>query len=112
LESIFTDPTTSAAYVVLSFFMPVVIMLVKQAGFPHSWNSLIALGIYIATGIGAALLSDIDLTIENIAPLAAVATVVGSAGYSLFWGALGAGDGSAMSLDQRVTSFTSFIKDE
>lgn len=109
METIFTDPTTSAAYLIASFLMPVIVMLIKQSGWPNSVNSIIALVVYVVTGVVAVLLSDVPITVENVAPLAAIAMVVGTAAYNLFWNAIGTGEGAG-SLDARVTSATSVVR--
>jgi hypothetical protein len=104
-------PEQSWPYLILTFFLPPLIALVKQAGFSPQLNAIIAQAVYIVVGIGAAIWSGIPVTVENAVPLIATATVVGSAAYRLIWANIG-DDGSdgAVGLDERITNTTSVVK--
>lgn len=104
------DPLSNPAFIIFSALAPLLIALIKQQGFSNSLNALIALVCYIVVGIAGVLFSGEPLTVENAVPLITIATVVGSAAYNLVWNNLGTGDGSAPSLDDRLTAATSFVK--
>lgn len=104
------DPLSNQAFIIFAAISPLLIALVKQQGFSNQINALIAFGCYIVVGIGGVLFSGLPLTIENAVSLVTVATVVGSAAYSLIWSNIGTGDGTKPSLDERITDATSFVK--
>jgi hypothetical protein len=106
------DPFSNPAYIIFAAVSPLLIALVKQSGLSSQVNALIAFACYVVVGILGMLLSGEALTIENAVPLIAIATVVGSAAYGLIWSNLGAGDAGTMSIDDRLTAATSFIKAE
>jgi hypothetical protein len=103
------DPLTNPAFLLFSFFSPVLIMFLKQSGFAVQVNAMIAQVAYIVIGIAAVLTSGVELSIENAVQMSAVATVVGSAAYNLIWNNLGVTTNED-SLDKRVTAATSFVK--
>jgi hypothetical protein len=100
------DPFTNPAFIIFTGVSPLLIALVKQSGLPSQANAIIALACYIVIGILGVLLSGEPLTIENAVQLITTATVVGSAAYGLIWSNLG-GD---ISIDERLTAATSFVK--
>lgn len=102
----------NSVYLLFLFFCPVLVALVKQSGFSTQVNSLIALVVYVAVGVGAALVSDIPMTKENLGPLAVQAALVGTIAYQLFWSKLGTGSDAnpGPSLDHRITNVTSLVK--
>lgn len=104
------DPLNNPAFLLFAFFSPVLIAVLKQAGFSRQVNAMIAQIAYVVIGVAAVLLSGEPLTLENAVQLSAIATVVGSAAYGLIWNNLGAGDDSQPGFDDRLTAATSIIK--
>jgi hypothetical protein len=100
------DPLTNTAFIIFSGISPLLISFVKQSGLSTQANALIAFACYIVVGILGALLSGEALIIENIVPLITIATVVGSAAYGLIWSNIG----GSVSVDDRITEATSFVK--
>jgi hypothetical protein len=100
------DVSTNTALVIFAAISPLLIAFVKQSGFPRQVNALIALVCYVVVGIAGVLLSGQDLTLENAVNLIATATVVGSTAYQLVWSNIG----GELSLDDRLTTATSFVK--
>jgi len=100
------DPLSNPAFIIFAAVSPLLIALVKQSGLSSQVNSIIAFACYIVVGILGMLMSGESLTIENAVPLIAIATVVGSAAYGLIWSNIG-GD---VSVDDRLTEATSFVK--
>lgn len=101
---------TNPAFVLFAALSPLLISVVKQAGFTRQINALIALLCYIVVGIAGALLSGEELTLENAVTLITLATLVGSAAYNIVWSNLGTSTDGDPSLDDRLTMATSFIK--
>lgn len=105
------DPTTNAAFMIFAAISPLLISFIKQKGFSSQVNALIALICYAVVGVVGAILGGEALTIENAVPLITFAGVIGTAAYNLFWRNLGTGpDGQSPSLEQQLTTATSFIK--
>lgn len=104
------DALSNPAFLIFSSISPLLIAFVKQQGFSRQINALIALACYILVGVAAMIVSGEPLLIENAIPLITVATVVGSAAYSLVWNNLGASDEGDPSLDTQLTNATSLIK--
>lgn len=104
------DVSTNTAFVIFSAVAPLLIAFVKQSGFSRQVNALIALACYIVVGIAGVLVSGESLTIENAVNLIAIATVVGSAAYALIWSNIGASEDGDVSLDEKLTEATSFVK--
>jgi len=104
------DPLTNPAFLVFAFFAPLVISLIKQAGFSTQVNALIAQISYIVIGIAAVLVSGEPITLENAVQLSLVATVVGGAAYNLVWSNLGVTEPGKASLEERLTVATSVVK--
>jgi len=100
------DPFSNPAFLLFSFFSPLLISLLKQAGFSVQVNALIAQVTYIAIGIAAVLVSGEALTMENAVQLSLIATVVGGAAYNLIWSNIG----GEVSIDDRLTRATSIVK--
>lgn len=102
--------TGNPAFIIFVAFSPLLISFLKQKGWSSQVNALIALVCYILVGLAGAVMSGEALTIENAVPLIAVTTLIGTAAYNLIWSNLGVtGDGAA-SIEDRLTSATSFIK--
>ena len=104
------DPLTNPAFLVFAAILPLLIAVIKQAGFPQQVNAIIAFAAYIVVGIAAAVLSDTPLTLENIVPLITIVTVVGTAAYNLVWNNLGKSVPADPGLDAKLTSATSVVK--
>ena len=100
------DPFSNPAFLLFSFFSPLLISLLKQAGFSVQVNALIAQVTYIAIGIAAVLVSGEALTMENAVQFSLIATVVGGAAYNLIWSNIG----GEVSIDGRLTRATSIVK--
>ena len=100
------EATTNTAFVVFAAISPLLISFIKQSGLSTQANALIAFACYIVVGIIGALMSGLPLTAENAVALVTTATVVGSAAYQLIWSNIG-GD---VSVDDRLTEATSFVK--
>ena len=103
-------PEVNPAFIIFAAISPLLIAFVKQSGLSRQINALIALGCYIVVGILGALLSGTPLILENAVALIATATVVGSAAYNLVWSNIGTTTEDDLSLDDRLTMATSFIK--
>lgn len=104
-----TTTIDNPAYLLFLFFSPVLVSVIKQSGFSRQANSFIALGVYVAVGILAALLSGTELTAENLAPLATTAALVGTTAYQLFWSKLGEQE-DGTTIEGRLTQATSLVK--
>jgi hypothetical protein len=104
------DPTQNAAFIIFAAISPLLIAFVKQQGFTSQVNALIALACYFIVGIGGALLAGVPLALENVTQLIAIATIIGTAAYNVVWSNLMVTAEGVLSLDQRLTAATSFIK--
>lgn len=106
------DPITSnPAFILFAALCPLLIAVIKQEGFSAQVNSVIALACYVIVGILGALLSSGPFTLDNVVGLITIATLVGSAAYSLFWSQIGTGQfGVGLSIDHRIQEATSFKK--
>lgn len=99
--------TLDPALIIIGFFMPVLVALIKQADFSQQVNNAIAFAVYIIAAVIWMLLQKIPLTLEAFAQNAAALTVVGLAAYKMFWDAIGTGDSS---IDKTLTSATSIVR--
>lgn len=104
------DVSVNPGFIIFAAISPLLIAFVKQKGLPRQANAIIALLCYIVVGILGAVLSGEELVLENAVNLIAVATVVGSAAYGIVWSNLGANTDGDLSIDDRLTAATSFIK--
>lgn len=104
------DPLTSPAFLLFSFFSPLLISILKQAGFSTQVNAFIAQIVYIVIGIAAVVVSGTPITMENAVQLSLVATVVGGAAYNLIWSNLGVTTEGQASLEEKLTVATSIKK--
>jgi hypothetical protein len=105
------DPLQNPAFLAFAAISPLLIALLKQTGFSPQWNALVAFACYIAVGVCGALASGTPVTLDNAVALITVATLVGSAAYRLVWSKIGTGpDGTAPSLDEKITEATSVVK--
>jgi hypothetical protein len=105
------EAMTNPAFLLFTFLAPVLIALVKQAGWSPQANALVALACYVVVGALGAVMSGEPITLANTAALVATAGVVGTAAYQVVWSNLGTGaDGTKPSLDERLTDATSVVK--
>ena len=104
------DPNLNPALIIFAAISPLLIAFIKQSGFSPQANAVIALACYIVVGILGAVLSGEELTLENAVSLIAIVTVVGTAAYNLVWSNLMVGTDDSPSLDERLTTATSFVK--
>jgi len=86
--------------------IPIVIMLVKQSGFPSRWNALIALAVYaVWAGVSLALglrAVEGDITFEVFLGAFVGAAVTGFVSYQLVFKGLA---------EDRITAATSIVKE-
>jgi len=101
---LFTDPLTNPAYVIFAALIPILVALFKQQGLSPTYNSLIAVIIYIVVGVIGALVSGYAFTLENVVAMIMVGAAVGNAAYTLFWSQI------AGNMELRVMMATSLIK--
>lgn len=94
--------TTDTAVAIIALFAPLIVSIVKQAGWPSSVNGFIAVACYLVFGGIAVVASGQALTIDNFVPLAAIFTTVGTAAYYAFWQHTG--------LESALTVSTSVVK--
>lgn len=85
--------------------IPILIMFVKQSGFPSKWNALLALGVYVVwTGVSLALglrLDEGPITVDSFLSALVGAATTGYISYQLFYKGL---------LEEKITAATSFVK--
>ena len=81
------DPTAFEA--LIAFFVPLVVAVVKQAGYPTAINAVIAIVIYVVFGVLAVVANAKALTLDNIVPAVELFTVVGTSAYYAFWRNIG-----------------------
>lgn len=107
-----TDVTQLGLWPVIAFFIPLIVSIVKQAGFTKQVNATIALLIYVVTGIVYVVVTagPEGYTVDSIIASITTATLVGTAAYNLFWSNLGVSQDGDLSLENRLTMATSFIK--
>jgi hypothetical protein len=73
----------------VALFIPLLIAVVKQSGFPATVNGLIAMAVYIITGVIAVAVSGQTIDLQNILPAIGIFTTGGSVAYLAFWKNLG-----------------------
>lgn len=94
------DPQSIEA--IVAFVAPLVVSLVKQAGWSSSINGLVALGVYVLFGVGAVLSQGQAFTLDNIVPAVTLFTTVGTVAYQAYWKNSG--------LQAAITESTSVVK--
>ena len=104
------EPSQGAAFLIAALILPVVIALVKQAGFTSQINSLIALACYAVFAVVGILVSGIELKYENLVPLTIAAALAGRLAYGMVWSKIGADADGNGSIDERITLKTSLVK--
>jgi heme A synthase len=105
------DVSINPAFVIFAAISPLIIALVKQQKFSTQVNALIAFACYIVFGVLGALTSGLSFTLDNVVAFITVGTLVGTAVYNVVYSNLMTGsDGTADSLDTRLTAATSLLK--
>lgn len=106
------DVTQLGIWPLVSFFIPLLVAVVKQYGFSAQVNSVIALLVYVIAGMLHVVItvSPQGWTVDNLIASVATAVVVGTAAYNLFWTNLGVSRPGVPSLEDRLTLATSFRK--
>jgi hypothetical protein len=106
------DVTQLGIWPIIAFFIPLLVSLVKQAGFTRQVNSIIALVVYVVAGIAYVVVTagPEGWTPDAIIASVTVATLVGTAAYNMFWSNLGTATEDDTSLESRLMTATSFIK--
>jgi hypothetical protein len=94
--------STDTAAAIVAVFAPLLVSLVKQAGWSSTINGFIAVICYFVLGGLAVVVSGQALTIDNFAPLATIFTTVGTAAYYAYWQHTG--------LETALTTSTSIVK--
>ena len=87
---------------VVAFFAPLIVSLIKQAGWSATLNGIVAIAVYVVFGAGAVLSSGQTFTLDNIVPAVALFTTVGTTAYMAFWKNTG--------LQTAITESTSIVK--
>jgi hypothetical protein len=107
-----TDVTQLGLWPIIAFFIPLLVSLVKQAGFTKQVNATIALVVYVVAGIAYVVITagPEGYTVDAIIASITTATIVGTAAYNLFWSNLGVSEDGDTSLEARLMMTTSFIK--
>lgn len=105
------DPTTLGVWPVIAFFIPLLVSLVKQAGWTTQMNAAVAFLVYLVAGAAYVIVTagPAGFTLESIVAAMTVATVVGTAAYNLFWSNLGVRHEGDPSLEERLTAATSIV---
>jgi hypothetical protein len=106
------DVTQIGIWPIIAFCLPLLVSLVKQARLSTQANSVIALLVYIASGIAYVIVTagPDGFTVEEIISSVTVATVVGTAAYNLFWSNLGKESDDSVGVEERLTIATSFLR--
>ena len=94
--------STDTTAAIVAVFAPLLVSLVKQAGWSASVNGFVAVACYLLFGGIAVVVSGQALTIDNFVPLAAIFTTVGTAAYYAYWQHTG--------LEAALTTSTSVVK--
>jgi hypothetical protein len=89
----------------LDVLIPIIVMFVKQSGFPAKWNALLALAVYaiwtaVSLSLGLRAISG-PLTFDSFYPAFIAALSTGYVSYQLFYRGL---------LEDKLTYLTSFVK--
>jgi hypothetical protein len=87
--------------ILLGLFLPLVVAIVKQAGWPAWVNSLAALIVYLVAGFLYLTIRDVPITFDSYIQNAVGVTAVGYVAYKMFWKALG--------IEPPIMQATSFI---
>lgn len=86
---------------IIALFSPLVVALVKQTGLGTVANSVLAIIVYIAFGIGAVIVKGDAITLDTVVPTIVLFGTIGTAAYVAFWRNIG---------DPQVNAATSVIK--
>lgn len=87
---------------VIAFFAPLIVSIVKQAGWPSSVNGIIALVVYAIGGAIAVVAQGQAITLDTVVPTITLFATVGTVAYNAFWQHTG--------LERAVTNSTSIVK--
>jgi hypothetical protein len=106
------DITTLGLWPIIAFFIPILVSLVKQAGFSTQVNATIALVVYVVAGVAYVVVTagPDGFTADSVIGAVTVATLVGTAAYNLFWSNLGKSTSDSTNLEESLTQATSFIR--
>lgn len=94
--------TTDTIAMIVALFAPLLVSVIKQAGWPSSVNGFVAVACYFVFGAVAVVTSGQALTLDNFIPLAGIFTTFGTAAYYAFWQHTG--------LEAALTTSTSIVK--
>jgi hypothetical protein len=103
------DAIQNPALVIFAAVLPILIALIKQAGWTSQTNAIVAFACYIVVGVAGALMSGAPVTLETAVQFITTVTLVGSTAYKLFWSNFGVTADGAKSVEERVLNATSFI---
>ena len=92
---------TTAIEGVIAVFVPLLIALLKQTGFPNSYNAVIAVVVYVLFGVLGVAVSGQAIDVNNLVPTIGIFTTVGTAAYFAFWRNVG---------EPQLTERTSAVK--
>ena len=104
------DVTLNPAFIIFAAIAPLLISFIKQKGWSTQINAIIAFACYVVVGVAGVVFSGEELSWQNAVNLVAVTTVVGSAAYGLIWSKLGGDEEGNGSIEDRITTATSFAK--
>jgi Na+/pantothenate symporter len=77
------DPTTVEASI--AFFVPILVALLKQTGFPAGYNAVIAVVVYVVFGVLSVVAQGQTFDLNNIVPSVTIFVTVGTVAYTAFW---------------------------
>ncbi len=77
--------TDANIQIIVAFFAPLFVSIVKQTHWPNSVNGLFAIIVYIAFGLVAVVTSGQTFTLDNVVPVVTIFTTVGTVAYTAFW---------------------------
>ncbi len=80
---------TTAIEGIIAFFVPLLIALLKQVGFPNAYNAIIAVAVYVLFGVLGVAVSGKPIDVNNLVPTITLFTTVGTTAYVAFWRNLG-----------------------
>jgi len=86
----------------IAFFVPLVVSLLKQTGWPQVANAIVAVVVYVVFGLLAVLVQGQTFDVNNIVPAVTIFTTVGTAAYVAFWRNWG---------DPQIAAATSIVKE-
>lgn len=96
--------------IAISFFLPLLVAVLKQYGWSAQANSLVACGVYLVSGVVALLISGQPLTLDNAAVDVGIVMGTGTIAYELFWQNFGRTGVGMPSWEELLTWITSVVK--